>query len=488
MRRKKQTKSMTWEAFRFSVIGPLLIRPPSPGELGKAIKELAEQSYEHPVSGKCVTFGASTIERWYYKALSSNDPVTELKRKIRKDNGSLSAMSPELFEVLTKQYRAYPNWSYQLHTDNLAAHVKQNPALGNSPSYSTVTRHMKKHGFIKKKTTRNKTFGQLTAEARLESRETRSYEAVYINELWHLDFHHGKRMVDTDGKWVTPKALCVIDDASRLCCHLQWFTDETAVSLIHGLSQAFYKRGLPRSLMTDNGAAMIASETVGGLSRLGIVHAKTLPYSPHQNGKQESFWGILEGRLMNMLSHMAELKLDFLNQATQAWVEMEYNTKKHDGIGSSPIDKFISIKNVARPSPTDAQLRFAFTAHITRTQRRSDGTVQIDGVRYEVPSRLRHIQKLSLRYQSWDRSMAYIVDEKTGDRLARITPLDKQKNASGKRRSLEQTTEPVSCAVDDPIPPLLKLILEEFAATGLPAGYIPQPQPDPNDSNQGDLI
>jgi len=87
--------------------------------------------------------------------------------------------------------------------------------------------------------------------------------------------------------------LGVIDDHSRLACHLQWYLDETAASLIHGLSQAFMKRGLPRALMTDNGAAMLAEETTGGLARLGILHQTTLPYSPYQNAKQEAFWAAL---------------------------------------------------------------------------------------------------------------------------------------------------------------------------------------------------
>jgi transposase InsO family protein len=57
-----------------------------------------------------------------------------------------------------------------------------------------------------------------------------------------------------------------------------------------------------RALLTDNGAAMLAAETVEGLGRLGVVHHTTLPpYSPEQNGKQESFWGQIEGRLLPML-------------------------------------------------------------------------------------------------------------------------------------------------------------------------------------------
>jgi len=50
--------------------------------------------------------------------------------------------------------------------------------------------------------------------------------------------------------------------------------------------------------MSDNGSPMLAAETTEGLARLGIVHEKTLPYAPFQNGKQESFWNGIEGRLL----------------------------------------------------------------------------------------------------------------------------------------------------------------------------------------------
>ena len=79
---------------------------------------------------------------------------------------------------------------------------------------------------------------------------------------------------------MTPMLMGVLDDRSRLVCHLQWYLDETAYSLIHALCQALMKRGLPRALMSDNGAAMLAEETTSGLARLGIVHQTTLPYSP----------------------------------------------------------------------------------------------------------------------------------------------------------------------------------------------------------------
>ncbi len=71
--------------------------------------------------------------------------------------------------------------------------------------------------------------------------------------------------------------LGFIDDRSRLVCHLQWDLDETAQTLVHGLSQAFMKRNLPRALRTDNGSAMECEEFVTGLARLGIVRQTTLP-------------------------------------------------------------------------------------------------------------------------------------------------------------------------------------------------------------------
>ncbi len=61
------------------------------------------------------------------------------------------------------------------------------------------------------------------------------------------------------------------------------------------------------------GAALIGKLAAGTevrlcgfcLGRLGITHATTLPYSPYQNGKQEAFWGQVEGRLLAMLEGVA---------------------------------------------------------------------------------------------------------------------------------------------------------------------------------------
>jgi len=329
--------------------------------------------------------------------------------------------------------------------------------------------------------TARRTDGAERAEARIADREVRGYEAEYVNGLWHWDCHHGSRKVLTErGEWMTPILFGVLDDRSRLACHLQWYLAETAEVIAHGLSQAFQKRGLPRAALSDNGAAMTAAEITEGLTRLGILHHTTLPYSPYQNAKQEAFWGPVEGRLIAMLEHVPDLTLSFLNEATQAWVEHEYNRKPHAEIGEAPITRFLAGPDVTRPCPDSDALRLAFTRSAHRTHRKSDGTIVIEGRRFEVPNRYRHLNRVEVRYAGWNLGLVHLVDERTGHVLARLYPQDKIQNASGLRRSLDPVSSASASAASTPampastIPPLLARLLDRQAGTGLPPPYLPK--------------
>ena len=180
----------------------------------------------------------------------------------------------------------------QLHYDNLSALARERPELAPLPSYKSASAPDARKRLAPPPEPARPTLGQQIAFRRREEREIRSFEASHVHALWHLDFHIAKiRLVDESAKWLRPVALAILDDYSRLCCHLQFYLAETAECLVHGLTQAFMKRGLPRALLTDNGAAMLAEETQNGLARLGIEHKSTLPYSPYQNGKQEGLLG-----------------------------------------------------------------------------------------------------------------------------------------------------------------------------------------------------
>ena len=458
-----------WARFRYSIIAPLMAAPPDKGELWSALTALAAKTWRRPDTGLDIQFSVATLERWYYGVRSADDPVAKLRTMKRRDCGRFPGMSVRAIAVLTGQYAEHSGWTAQLHHDNLRVQLSSDDC----PSYSTIRRYLRAQGLFRRRSVKNATSGVLAAIARVNQREIRSFEMEHVGALWHLDFHHGSRKILLPtGEWVKPYLLCVIDDHSRLVCHIQWFLDETAQSLTHGLCQAFQKRGLPRMLMTDNGAAMLAEEVTDGLGRLGVLQQTTLPYSPYQNAKQEAFWARIESRLMAMLEGEAELTLEVLNRATQAWVEMDYHHAQHSELKTTPLARFIEAPKVLREAPEGDTLRDAFRIEVKRTQRRSDGTVSLAGQRFEIPARYRTLERVSLRLARWDMSYVHLVCPNTGHRLCQVTPLDKAKNASGERRQLELPhLEPLP--TPSGIAPLLKQLMAEYAATGLPPAYVP---------------
>ncbi len=86
-----------------------------------------------------------------------------------------------------------------------------------------------------------------------------------------------------------------------------------------------------------------------------------------------------------------------------------------------------------RSSPSSESLRDAFRLETTRTQRQSDGTISLEGVRFEIPARYRHFRELTVRYARWNLGRVDLVDGRNGLILAPIYPLDKTANADGRR-------------------------------------------------------
>lgn len=468
-----------WARFRFSVVGGLLASPPPRGELREALTLLADRTWVHPTTTAPMKLGFSTIESWYYRALRNVDPVGALRQKVRSDAGTFPALPESLREVLRAQWEDHRRWTMKLHYDNLGALVRKAPKLGVLPSYSMVCRYMKAHGMRRARGRRTpQTAGAEAAARRFERREVRSYEATHVGGLYHVDFHEGRRGVLTPkGTLERPVLFGCLDDRSRLACHLQWYGRESARTLVHGLEQAFLKRGLPRALMSDRGRAELAAEVTEGLARLGVMHQPTLPYSPYQNAKQERFWGHVEGRLLAMLEGVDPLTLEVLNEATQAWVELDYNREVHSETKETPVERWRAGPNVVREAPEAELVRAAFRRTATRRQRHGDGTISLEGRRFEVPSRYGHLDRVHVRYATWDLTQVYLVDGRTGEELCRLLPQDKAKNAEGLRRRREgpARSEP-GTPLRPPasgMAPLLFECLEAYRTSGLPAAYLP---------------
>jgi putative transposase len=180
----------------------------------------------------------------------------------------------------------------------------------------------------------------------------------------------------------------------------------------------------------------------------------------------------LEGRLLELLRGVENLKLAFVNQAAQAWVEQDYHRRQHREIDSTPLERMLNGPEVARPAPDSDFLQMCFTRRIKRTPRCSDATVVVDGIRFELPVRFGHLPSVILRAPSWDKSRMILIDPRTDAPLAMLLPLDKSKNAGCMRRAIAVDNPAETPA--DPMPALLRKWLADYAATGLPPAYLPK--------------
>lgn len=462
-----------WARLRFSIIGPLLSAPAEAGDLAPRIAELAARPWRHPTTGESIRFSYKSLERWYYAARAQQDPISALERKVPKHAGTHPSVTGSVAEVIRRLRAEHPRWSYQLVHDNVVALAREQPALIPLPGYATVCRFMKHHGLGKQRALRRH-----ESEPGFAPRERRLFEVRHVHGLWHCDFHKARRkVIAASGERVVVTLFAVIDDHSRLCCHLQWYVGEgDTENFVHGLCQAFAKRGLPRALLSDNGGPMLAAETAAGLHVLSVDHHTTLSQTPEQNGKQEVFFAQVEGRLMAMLEGERHLTLDVLNHATQAWAEQEYNRHLHSETKQTPLERWLRGPSVGRPCPSSDDLRRAFRMELTRRQRRSDGTITVAGVRYEVPSAYRTLVSPTVRVARWDRSTVDLVDPRRGTHLATLLPVDRERNAERRRRQIgEAVAEGAPVAEPPPvgIAPLLRQLMAEYSATGLPPAYIP---------------
>lgn len=462
--------------FRLGVLFPLLCRGQNleRGAQAEILRQIAQTSVVCPGEDYPRFISERTLLRWLSEVRKTqlSEPAQALLRLIRSDRGKTRRLTSEQKEWLRSNRESYPRWTYALHADNL-----QHTGLLPQVSRSSVYRWMKAEGL-------RPTFLRGGAH---NKKATMSFEAEFPGQICHLDFHTSAtlRVLGDCGSWLKPKCVAFIDDRSRFGLHLQWFLGEAADELVHAKIQSYLKYGIHWRDMSDNGSAMISAEFERGLRQLGCGHIKTAPKSPYQNGKIESFWGPLEGRLMAMLTNVKPLTLEFLNEASIAWMEQDYNCRFHSEIKATPRSLWFSTENVARrPAPSTDELRRLFRRKATRRQRFEDHTISLEGVRYQLPKIVWGTDNITLAYASWNRDLVTIIDPETERELVDIFPVDRQGNAERltsyvKRPgadSPEATREnEESQALISQLPPLLAHLIEEHRMKWLAPGVVPKP-------------
>jgi putative transposase len=234
----------------------------------------------------------------------------------------------------------------------------------------------------------------------------------HAGDLWQADTMFGP-YIKVQEKMIQTKLIAFIDDASRVICHAQFFTNENTDALVTAMKAAFYKRGVPKQLYVDNGSIYSSQEITLICARVGCILRHTPVRDGASKGKIERFFRGLRDRF---LSHKLDLSsLEVLNKQLTQWIEEEYNSQKHSAIGMTPLSRFaLDMKciNFLPPNKANDEL---FYAEETRKVKK-DNTFSFKNIRYEAPVDLRS-KTVTIRFDRsrLDKIIVYYKSQRAGE-------------------------------------------------------------------------
>jgi len=418
--------------FRLSILGPLVSREQlAHGELKQIIQKAAAAPHHIPGSRR-VYLAEKTIEAWYYDY--RREGIEALAPKVRCDAGQ-SKLPPEVQAAVLAAKRDNPKRSIKRIITLLE--MKGVVAKG-VLNKSSVHRLLKSQGI-----------STLKIEG-AESEEHRRFVAEFANDLWQGDVMHGPK-VSVGGRLRKTYLVSLMDDASRLITHSAFYLAEGAVEVEGVLKQAVLKRGLPKKLIIDNGAAYRAHSLQGICARLGIRLIYCRPYHPEGKGKLERWHRTVRDQFLSEIDFKQIHGLDDLNARLWAWLERLYHCTTHDGLdGLTPIGRYRQDLNRIRPLGILAEKLDALFHHRHPRKVRKDGTVSFNGQFFEVPYELTGKTIVVVVDPHTEQPLA--IESKTGKPLGEITPLDAVANNHRRRcRPDPEKFTPASAPTDSTV-------------------------------------
>jgi len=319
-----------------------------------------------------------TIQTWYSRY--KKDGITTMKPKPRSDRGWPRKVSPEAvleaIEAVRPSFRkGIPNV-----TAVYRACIERELLRPEQVAQTTFRRLVKQHELLK-------------PDSEVQSKTRFAFAKAHANELWQADTMFGPYAKNGDWKSQT-KLIAFLDDASRVCCHGEFFFAENTETLIRALRSALYKRGIPEAMYVDNGSIYTSKEISQICQRLGCLLCHAPVRDGAAKGKIERFFRTVR---MSFLSRQLDLSsLGALNRAFSDWVENEYNGREHSVLKMRPIDRFgLDLSRVRFLPPNEANDELFFVEEDRNVL--ADNTFSLKNVRYEAPRDLRS-RKVQVRY------------------------------------------------------------------------------------------
>jgi putative transposase len=161
--------------------------------------------------------------------------------------------------------------------------------------------------------------------------ERRSFVAVHAGDIWQGDVLYGPQISTAYGMRKT-YLVSLLDDASRLITHCAFCLGETAVDIENVLKNAVLKRGVPKKLIVDNGAAYKSESLQSICARLQIRIIYCPAREPEGKGKLERYYRFFRETFLNEIDIKAIQNLADLN--ARLWYGLKMFTINVPMVGS----------------------------------------------------------------------------------------------------------------------------------------------------------
>ena len=343
-------------------------------------------------------FTWKTISTWLCRYQKHG--VTVMENKTRSDKGKvrkvpLEEVAEAVQKVLPKVHHAIPKLSlvYRLC-------IEEGWLTRSQIAPNTFRRVVKQYELLKPDL-------ECAHKVRL------AFAKAHANEMWQADTLYGP-YVQVSGSPVQTRLIAFLDDASRVCCHAQFFLAENVDTLIESLRAAFYKRGVPHALYVDNGSIYSSKEIVQICARVGCLLQHTPVRDGAAKGKVERFFRTVRDQFLARSLDLSSL--DNLNRQFTLWAEEQYNAQPHSVLGMSPLDRFaLDRKWVRFLPPNEANDELFFVEEERHV--RADNTFSFKSLRFEAPRHLpdRTIHIRFQRSQPTARVVVYYKGERMGE-------------------------------------------------------------------------
>jgi putative transposase len=356
--------------FRFGLIGDLVHREEGEKGLYPLLREKAERVYEIPGSRR-TRVAAETIRDWL--AAYRRGGFDALRPQVRRDQGRARAIPEPIADLLCQIKDERPALS-------VGAVIEQARAAGVGGELhlapATVHRLLSRHGLMDKRPQES------------SSKDRRRFAFEKAGELWMSDVMYGPAVTTEGSRKRKTYLIGLLDDATRVVPYAAFALSENTAAFLPVLQQAILRRGVPKRLYVDNGAAYRSNHLSLVCAKLGttLIHAR--PYLPQGKGKQERWFRTVRMQLLPTLGEADLVSLDALNRRLWAWVESEYHMSPHKGLdGMTPFDRWMMAAHDVRLVGPDCDLDEMFLFEQKRRVQK-DRTISLHGIVYEVDASL----------------------------------------------------------------------------------------------------